>query len=517
MISKYYLRLLALALSTCSAGLAKTESLPAMQGEGVRVSARVAALPAATRGPNSGGGGPPGNSELRSEATPQLPIYLWRSVPVPAAFRVTHTVAEQTLTYGGDIRLGDLRNTGTADFIVYRAAVTTHKDGGTKPVFLGAFDQEGREIWSRGSGGYQPGRPVAVAIHDIDGDGRTEVIHLWKDPNFTAAENNLGDVSIQIRDGATGALKKDATPATLPAVFRNLSGSGAQWLHQRLLICNLRGLPTPRDFVLKVGDRLFAFDEEIRLLWTYAIPFNRRPEHSAYIPAVGDIDGDGRDEVTGGRYLLDHDGSVMFEDTAGAFTPHMDSVAIIPWDNGRMRVLASGAGHVIDAAGKPVLSLGKTRVPHGQEARVARFIEGRNEPQMVLRWSGHSSKVLTVDVRGNILRELTLNYSPNGTGMEAIYWHGSNRAALLYNGGMLWNPVEGWSWALPGLPPLQGPNRMGWYHCIPADLDGDGREEVVAYNPWDDVVHLYGATPAPSLPAKGFVATARQYNVRLMD
>ena len=454
---------------------------------------------------------------LAAAAPDESPVHHWRTVNVPPALRATHAVDGQELTYGGDIRIGDLLGNGRMAFLVYRAEYHGQKDGGTKPVFLGAFDQAGKEIWHQGEGGYQPARPLAVALHDIDGDGHTEIIHFWKDPRFSAPDYSLGDVAIQIRDGASGKLKKEATPATLPEDFRTQTGKGANFIHQRILICNLRGLPTPRDFVVKAGNRIFAFDENLGLLWSYVVPFNQRPNHTAYIPAIGDIDGDGRDEVSGGRYLVDDDGTALFEDTSGRITPHMDSVAITPWDDGRMRVLASGGGHVLDAKGQPVLSLGEKLVPHGQEARIAKFIEGSDERQMVIRWSGHGPKVMLVDVRGQILQRFDLNRSPNNTGMEVVHWNGPDRAAVLYNGGMLWQPASARSAPLPGLPPLVGPNRMGWYHCIPADLDGDGREEIVVYNPWDDEVHIFGPTAAPNLPARGYVAGPRQYNARLMD
>lgn len=461
-----------------------------------------------------------GEADAAREADANVIVHHWKSVSVPEAFRTTVDVApdaEQVPSYGGDIRLGDLRNQQQVDFLVYRSAAGGHRHGGLKPVFLGAFDIQGNELWSVGSGGVQPARPGPVAIHDIDGDGRTEIIHHWKDPNTTARDDSLGDVAIQIRDGETGELKTQATPEQLPEVFRQTRGAGATWAHQRILICNLRGQPTPRDFIVSVAGRLFAFDQDLNLLWDYEIPFGHRPNHASYIPAVGDIDGDGRDEVTGGRYLLDDDGSVMFEDTEGAFTPHMDSAMIEPWDDGRMRVLASGGGHVIDAEGNALLSLGEEVVPHGQELRTARFDDDVDAPQMVIRWKGHGSRVMTVNTSGEIMSKWALNNSPNNTGMEVVYWRGRDRAALLCNGGVLWDPITAESWPLPNLPPLQGPNRMGWYHCIPADFNGDGREETVVYNPWDDVIHIHGSTPAPQGAITGFVAGPRQYNARLMD
>ncbi len=456
-----------------------------------------------------------------TEAPPimqNVSVHHWKTVPVPKAFLSTRGLQDEAVPpYGGDIRIGDLRNQQTMDFVVYRSAPGGHRHGGVKPVFIGAFDQDGNELWSVGSGGVQPARPGPVAIHDIDGDGRTEVIHLWQDPDSSAPDGSLGDVALQIRDGATGELKLQALPADLPAALTGLRGAGATWAHQRLLICNLRGEPTPRDFILSVAGHLFAFDQNLNLLWHYEIPFGNRPDHASYIPAVGDIDGDGRDEVTGGRYLLDHDGTVLFEDHDGAFTPHMDSALIVEWDNGQMRVIASGGGHVLDAAGTPIVSLGREVVPHGQEVRAARFDDDVDQPQMVIRYRGHSPRAMTVDNAGTIIQRFVLNGSPNNTGMEIVYWHGRDQAALLCNAGVLWNPVTAQSWPLPGLPPLQGDKRMGWYHTIPADLNGDGREEVVTYNPWDDSVHIYGAQPAPAVPVTGFIAGPGQYNPRLMD
>ena len=86
---------------------------------------------------------------------------LWRVIDVPAAFCTEERRDGRTLLYGGDIRIGDLRNRGEPDFLVYRSAPGADGEGGTRPCFLGAFTAHGIPLWSHGGGGTQPARPGA--------------------------------------------------------------------------------------------------------------------------------------------------------------------------------------------------------------------------------------------------------------------------------------------------------------------------------------------------------------------
>jgi hypothetical protein len=82
---------------------------------------------------------------------------------------------------------------------------------------------------------------------------------------------------------------------------------------------------------------------------------------------------------------------------------------------------------------------------------------------------------------------------------------------------MLWKGDGSWSFVLPGLPAEQGAARQGWYHCIPADVANDVGEEVIVYNPWSYEIFIYTRTQTGSDKFRGYEATPRQYNVRLMD
>jgi len=430
---------------------------------------------------------------------------LLTQIPVPDPFLAA---GPDGITFCGDIRIGDLSNNGQVDFLVYRSTDDAHDGGGMKPCFLGAFDKEGVILWQQGEGGLQPSRPGPVAIHDMDGDGETEVLCFFVNPDIDCPPTSMRNVLIQIRNGKTGRIEKEAAPSALLAC----EGQGANWVHQRLLICNLRGTDTPRDFVVKLGTTVLAFNQNLELLWSYSNPWDEYTKCPAYIPSVGDIDGDGKDEINGGYFLLDDDGSVMWEEQLGR---NMDSVTIAPWDGGNMRAFGSGFGHVLDKDGKVLLKLGEKLVPHGQELRVAHFDPSVPGPQMAIRYQGHKPPVMIVDVEGNIIRRFELNDSPNHTGMEAIYWNGPSQAALLYNGGMLWNGDGNLYQELPDLPRPQGTKRRGWYHCIPTDLVGDSGEELVIYNPWNSFVAIYGKESGRE--QKPYQPTSRQYNVRLMD
>lgn len=438
------------------------------------------------------------------------PAVLWRAVSIPDAFRTAESVGGRSVVYGGDVRIGDLRNSGEADFLVYRALDNAHDGGGMKPCFVGAFTADGLPLWSNGQGGTQPSRPGPVGIHDIDGDGRTEVICFFLDEGNRADATSMADVVIQIRDGATGTVKLQAAPPR----FRSCRGQGANWVHQRIMIANFRGKESPQDFVVKLGERLLAFDANLEILWEYKSPWTQYGHCPAYIPAVGDIDGDGRDEVNGGYFLLDHNGTVLWQKD---IAPHMDSVAIAAWDGGRPRAICSGYGHVLDETGSVVMELGAELVPHGQEVRVGNFAGAARAPKMVIRGNGHTTAVLVVDVDGTVLRELDLNPTVNNTGMEVVHWNRAGGPELLCNGGMLWDPLNGSSSPLPGLPAAEPVGRMAWYHCIPANVCGDEREELILYSPWATEVYIYTQQDADQGAFRGFEPGPRQYNPRLMD
>lgn len=431
---------------------------------------------------------------------------LHQKIPIPRAFLTT----TDSLTYGGDIRMGDLTNDEKVDFLVYRAANSI--DGGAvQPCFLGAFDQNGKVLWQKGAGGLQPNRPGPVTIFDIDRDGKNEVITFFVEKDKAVTPQSMENVVVQILDGKTGRMKRQASPPELTSS----QGKGPNWVHQRILIANLRGKLTPQDFIIKLGKKIIAFDDQLNVLWTYENQWDEYANCPAYVPTVGDMDNDGRDEINGGYYVLNAEGKPLWEKKLGK---NMDAVVIDYWDDPKKkRAFCSGFGHVMDEKGKVVLSLGESIVPHGQELRVAHFDDATPGPQMMIRYNGHNTDLMLVGLDGKVIRKFKVSESPNNTGMDAVYWNGPNRPAHLYNGGMLWSGQGKAAHKFEELPATQGDLRQGWYHCVPADVAGDDREEAVLYNPWDRYVFIYSPAPFRKKAFGKYQPGPRQFNVRLLD
>jgi len=436
---------------------------------------------------------------------------LQRRIEIPSGFLVEETVdlggRDHTFTFGGDIRMGDLDGDGRVEFVTFRCA------GGHKPCFIGAFDLDSMALWSFGEGGEQPLRPGAVAVYDIDGDGRDEVIAAFAPHDGGAAPDSCEDLRFVILEGATGTVRHEA-------VVKAISASGERFdPSSRILVADFQGHGRPASLLIRTGRLYTALAADFSVLWTYRIPeaWTAYGHAPAYVPSVGDIDGDGRDEVNGGYFLLDHNGSPLWEKD---HAPHCDSVAIDRWSDGQMRAFCSGHGTVFDSRGEVAVSLGAEAVPHGQELRVAHFIKGLPGNQMIIRCNGHTPDVLVVTGEGRIAGEWFLNPTTNNTGMEAVYWDGPKNAALVCNGAALWRASGSLEHLLPGLPTPLGNKerlRMSWYHCIPANVCGDEREEVVIYNPWDSFVNIYTPAPYDESAFEGYRAGPRQYNVRIMN
>jgi len=182
------------------------------------------------------------------------------------------------------VLLGDLNNDGRMELLFVQA------DGGIddryvphQVIALTAFTIDGQLLWQVGeprmdAGG--PGSDYPVQIYDWDQDGSNEVLCVM-------------DKELLVLNGHDGSVKRRLP---LPA----------EYAHDCIIICNLRGTPEAQDIILKDRYRqLWAMDQDWNLLWS----FKGNPGH---FPYPYDLNGDGRDEIIAGYDVLDADGKLMW-------------------------------------------------------------------------------------------------------------------------------------------------------------------------------------------------------------
>lgn len=184
---------------------------------------------------------------------------------------------------GGWLVVGDLTGDGVAELVSARNGVPGPDIHYTSSVVVHRLD--GSVLWKWGDPDARNAihHDVACQIHDLDGDGRHEVVLA-------------ADRRVVILNGATGSeLRQFEIPA-------NASDC--------ITFCDLSGVGRPSDMLVKTRyTQIWAYDANGKLLWTVKKPGGYRTAHQ---PFPIDLDGDGHDEIIAGFAALNHDGSLRW-------------------------------------------------------------------------------------------------------------------------------------------------------------------------------------------------------------
>ncbi len=291
-----------------------------------------------------------GTSEARSRVVKALTIQL--DIPAPE-------------DSGGGILVADVNNDQRPDYLV------------TVPGHVAVYDNGGEKLWiaetDLGVGGQSESQGLpghhgpGVAVGDVDGDGRTEVVYLTKDGVLHAV------------DGAKGSAKSVAKPS-VPEDAR-------RW--ELAMIADFGGHGNDGDILLqatnKTGYRTgrylaaYRFDDLVqgkKPLWT-----TDRFVSCAHNGArLADLDGDGRDEVLGAT-VFSSDGRLLTQ--AAPFRGHMDSVFVadVRPDLPGLEVvlLEEGSNYVQLLGSRDPIWRSDFRRQEPQNAAVGRFRSGSDE------------------------------------------------------------------------------------------------------------------------------------------
>jgi len=446
----------------------------------------------------------------------------------PARRRCTaHLVSSiETPDYGAHaLRIGDLNGDGAPDLLFAQTLNLVRP--GTQELLcetreiscLTAVTISGEKLWQYGEPALENGcgsGDAPVQVYDWDGDGRNEVLFIRQaryaelyadDPaDFRGrAKRYAGTATMVVLDGLTGR-EKTSFPIPAPA-------------DDRILFADLTGRGRREDFVLKdtYGENLYGLSRNGELLWhwhggPWPVPVYEWPQQPAvsvtdekceagHCPAIGDVDGDGRDEVFIGFALIDHDGRVLFRRDSGGH--HQDAAYLIQRADGLWRLLFGNDGvhclaadgtelwhsslvygeaqHVVAGRFRPdsqlqvaVIDRGYPRTPEGRPACLYLFDVETGElfwrrEQLPGGWCAACTDVRWLGA--GELKQLLVY-------MRGALDRGVASPAAIYDGEG--NIVDEIDVPLAILDDERNVSRYpGGYYCYRADLWGDSREEVL--------------------------------------
>lgn len=361
---------------------------------------------------------------------------------------------------GRSVRFGDLDGDGQLDMVLAQNVPRVRGDAYDMISYLTAMTLDGRMLWHIG----HPSREhalltndIPVQIHDIDGDGKNEVVFVK-------------DLKIQVVEGSTGKLKQWAwTPPASKAedAFDRTHGDS-------LLFVNVSGNKTPRDLLVKDRyNKFWVFDSNLKLLWSAECK-------TGHYPFAYDLDGDGREEIFVGYTLFTPDGRRVWTlDTV--LEDHADAVAAGRWTedgSGPITVLISGSDEGFVHADTAGQILKHVRVGHAQALGVGKFRPDLSGLQFAVgNFWGNPGIVTIFDSQANVL--LSLEPTHYGNPLFPVNWTGDGREFLFLNGdpkegGLL----DGWGRRVVMFPDDGHPVLTAYV----ANVTGDERDEIVL---WD--------------------------------
>jgi hypothetical protein len=386
--------------------------------------------------------------------------------------------------------LGDPDGDGKVDFLLYRQGPQT------TPGYMVALNHEGKKLWEMGDPSIQSHMPDGVwkepalrgiaLIYDIDQDGRSEVVtELWKD----------GSPMLYVLEGATGKIKQ-ARESPLDLKVR---GGKRSRSHPVGRIACLQGQGKPPSLVMIFGASGFvpgyavALDTRLQTLWQLSTSGNAM----AHVPTVGDVNGDGRDEVVCGTMLADHNGKVVWEKK---YLSHADCAAILQTDKPEKAILLSicntGPAACLSAQGDTLWEKTRAEVSHGQGIWAGNFIDGEPGQEVIICKSGHRGDFLTLRAKDGS-RLATFQHWRELEGYPdfpyVVNWKSRHVQSL-------WIPidrclVDGYGNVVADLGQHEERvrSRLHWgttksqvaTQAFALDLCGDERDELVLYQPYN--------------------------------
>lgn len=422
----------------------------------------------------------------------------------------------ETFTYApNDASIGDVDGDGEFEIILKWEPSNSHDNshyGYTGPVLFDCYRLDGSHLWriNLGKNIRSGAHYTQFMVFDFDGDGRAEIVMKTADGTVDGTGKVIGDAQADYRnrggyilkgpeyltvfDGCTG--KALCTTDYIPP-----RGNVAEWGDSygnrvdRFLACvaYLDGVHPSvvmcRGYYTRTVLAAFDWDgKELRQRWVFDsnVPGNENyAGQGNHNLRVGDVDGDGCDEIIYGSCAIEHDGTGLYTTRMGhgdaihltCFSPILKGMQVFDCHENRR-----DGTSFRDAATGRVIWQTKKRMDVGR--CMTAEIDPTN-PGLEM-WSVGTDGIC--DIQGRIV-------SPKAWGLSynmAVWWDGDLLRELLDK-----NVVSKYDWNKKVCRPLtvfEGCSSNNWTKatpCLQADIVGDWREEVLIRTTDNTSLRLY--------------------------
>lgn len=457
------------------------------------------------------------------------------------------TPSGQSYTYSAnDASIGDVDGDGQYEIILKWDPSNAHDnahDGYTGSVYFDCYRLTGEKLWR-----IDMGRNVRAGAHytqfmvfDLDGDGKAEIVMKTSDGTVDGTGKVIGDAQADYREPGdlsqpSGGDFPKGDPRGKPragdaprnqgriltgneylTVFNGLTGAAMKTIDyipprgrlsdwgddranrsDRFLACvaYLDGVHPSvvmcRGYYTRAVLAAFDWDgKDLKQRWVFD---SNRPGCEAYAGQgnhnlrVGDVDGDGCDEIIYGSCAIDHDGTGLHSTRMGhgdalhltQFAPDMKGLQV--WDCHENR--RDGSSFRDAATGEILFQIKDT-------TDVGRCMAADIDPTNpgVEMWSIKSGGIR--NVKGEVI-------NPNLKGVSinmAVWWDGDLLRELLDK-----NVVSKYDWESGTCKPLVTFEGTVWNNgtkanpCLQGDIIGDWREEVLLRTEDNTALRLYVST-----------------------
>ena len=361
---------------------------------------------------------------------------------------------------GRNLRFGDLDGNGTIDALIGQILHHGPRDSHSELSCMTAMTFDGEILWQIGKPDpekYHLTNDVGFQIHDLDNDGKNEVVYTM---NF----------EIIVADAATGKTKYKAQ---LPK-SKLENDKFERILGDCLFFFDAEGKGWDSNILTKDRyNNFWVMNSKLKVIWEGSCK-------TGHYPYSFDVDGDGRDELAIGYSLYDDNGKLLWC-LDKEIDDHCDGVAIAKYNDDpetgpEIMYSASNSGYLrLTTEGK---ILKHTLNGHVQNPAIANFRADLPGLETVtIDFWGSQGIIHLYDAAGNIYHD----FEPNQYGSMCLplNWTGTGEEYFVHNP----NLSQGGVFDGRGRKVLQFPDDGHPDMCnATLDLTGDCRDEIVV---WD--------------------------------